>query len=324
MSRQAPTPAVAGAGRGSAFGTFGELLQGVLPGSGGHFMVTLPLARWSTAEFSYEPSAPGVRVTPAHKHRAARLAVRALRAAGLGGGGRLRLGGELPEGKGMASSSADLVATARAVADAVGARFGPADVEALLRGVEPTDGVMYDEVVAFGHREVRLRERLGTVPAMTVVGYDEGGTVDTIGRNRTAAAPGAAERREYALLLDRAREAVRAADLPALGRVATRSAELHARRHPRPALPTLLRVCRDVGGLGVACAHSGTVLGILLPHDDPATPAKAAAARSACAAALPGPTRLHRTLGPADDWTGAGVLGTPGQRAAALACAEAT
>ncbi|MGW7343294.1 GHMP family kinase ATP-binding protein [Streptomyces sp. NPDC054854] len=290
------------AGVGRAFGTFGELLQGVLPGTGEHFMVTSPVAAWSTATFAHQPGATSIHVAPAHKRKAARLAERALRAAGHTGGGQLRIGSELPEGKGMASSSADLVATARAVADAVGVRFTPADIETLLRGIEPTDGVMYDEIVAFSHREVRLRERLGTVPAMTVIAYDEGGQVDTISHNHAATDRSVEERHEYARLLDRAREAIRDGDLASLGHVATRSAELNARHMPRPSLPALQRICRDIDGLGIACAHSGTMLGILLPHDDPDSALKAEVALAACAS-LPGTTMLYRSLGHGDDWS---------------------
>ncbi|MFG2293050.1 kinase [Streptomyces sp. NPDC048603] len=299
------------AGVGRAFGTFGELLQGVLPGTGEHFMVTSPVAAWSTATFAWEPDAGTVQVAPAHKRKAARLAQRALRAAGRPGGGQLRIGSELPEGKGMASSSADLVATARAVADAIGTRFTPADIENLLRDIEPTDGVMYDEIVAFSHREVRLRERLGTVPAMTVIAYDEGGTVDTISYNHAAGTRTEAETHEYARLLDQAREAIRDSDLHSLGRVATRSAELNARHNPRPSLPALRRICRDIDGLGIACAHSGTMLGILLPHDDPDTALKADLALGACAS-LPGTTMVYRSLGHRDDWSYGGLRSPEG------------
>ena len=45
-------PRAAGAtGVSSAFGTFGELLQGVLPEEDGDFLVTLPVARWTMARF---------------------------------------------------------------------------------------------------------------------------------------------------------------------------------------------------------------------------------------------------------------------------------
>ena len=281
---------------GRSFGTFGELLQGTLPRTGQHFMVTCPLDAWSTAAFRYLPGGSSVVVHPPHKRKSARLASLALRAAGRRGGGELWLHSELPEGKGMASSSADLVATARAVAEAVGTRFTASDIESLLRQIEPSDGVMYDGIIDFDHRNVRLRERLGTLPSMVIVAHDEGGQVDTVSYNSTVGTHSDTERREYACLLDTAREAVRHADLAALGRVATRSAKLNARYNPRRALGPVLRVCREIDALGVVCAHSGTMLGILIRRGDPEAEAKIEAARFGCAA-LPGVTTVHQSLG---------------------------
>jgi uncharacterized protein involved in propanediol utilization len=196
------------------------------------------------------------------------------------------------------------------VADALGTRLTVANIECLLRQIEPSDGVMYDEIVDFGHRDVRLRESLGTLPPMTIIAHDEGGQVDTICHNKTAAAYSHDEKREYAHLLGIAREAIRHGDLGAISSVATRSTELSSRRLPRPALLDLMRICRDIDGLGVACAHSGTMLGILLPGDHPEATAKADAALAACGS-LPGTTSLYRSLGPDDDWTHGGpVLAT--------------
>lgn len=301
-----------GAGVGRSFGTFGELLQGALPRTGQHFMVTCPLAVWSTATFCHLPDSSAIEVRPAHKRKSAWLAALALRTAGFPGGGELWLHSELPEGKGMASSSADLVATARAVADAVGIRFTAVDIESLLRQIEPSDGVMYDEIVDFDHRNVRLRECLGTLPTMTIIAHDEGGQVDTVRYNSTVRAYNETEQREYARLLDIAREAIRHLDLGAVGRVATRSAELSDRRIPRLTLNPLLRICRDIDALGITCAHSGTVLGILLSSADPEAAAKVDTALVACAA-LPGATTVHRSLGRGDDWSQCGP--SPGRHA---------
>ncbi len=289
-------------GTGTAFGTFGELLQGVLPDGDRHFMVTFPVAGWSRAVFRHSPDREGLTVWPPHKRKAVRIAQLALAAAGRQGGGSLELSSELPEGKGMASSSADLVATVRAVGAAVGTTFGAADIESFLREIEPTDGVMYDQIVAYHHREAELREELGMLPPLVIVGHDEGGQVDTIAHNRDARRVGDAEKAEYAALLTELCEAVRNADLPAVGRVATRSAELNAVARSRRSLPALLRICAETGGLGVACAHSGTVLGILYAADDPELTVKVGTALTACAA-LPGTTTVHRSLGHGDVWS---------------------
>src|SRR5690348_2801572 len=115
-------------GSATAFGTFGELLQGALP-DGTDFLVTMPIARWSTARFLLEPSVSDVHVRPAHKTKSRRLVEAMLGRYGVCGGGFLLLDSDLPEGKGLASSSADLVATARAVGEAIGIVLDPPEIE---------------------------------------------------------------------------------------------------------------------------------------------------------------------------------------------------
>ncbi|MBX7266330.1 kinase [Micromonospora sp. Llam7] len=248
----------------SAFGTFGELLQGVLPDQV-DFLVTMPIARWATATFELIASG-GVSVTPAHKVKAARLTAAMLATFAPGAGGQLVLDSTIPEGKGLASSSADLVATARAVANALGVHLPDSGIEDFLREIEPTDGVMYPEVVAFEHRAVRLRARLGMLPPLTVVGIDEGGTVDTVAFNRIPKPFPAQTRAEYASLLEILTTAIAVGDLATVGRVATRSAELNQQLRPKRCLTAMLDICAEAGGVGVVVAHSGTAIGLLLPH----------------------------------------------------------
>ncbi|WP_239096101.1 GHMP family kinase ATP-binding protein [Micromonospora lutea] len=274
------------------------MLQGVLPEEERHFLVTLPIAGWAHAAFHYLPDSPEVAVRPSHKTKARRLATRLLRTYGISGGGMVELDGALPEGKGLASSSADLVATARAIADAIGIFLDAAAIECLLRDVEPSDGVMYPGIVSYHHREVRVREELGFLPPLTILAHDVGGMVDTIRFNRSTALPPMRVRHEYRTLLDEMSAAVRTGDLATVGRIATRSAELHVQRHPRADFAQMRRLCHEVGGLGLAIAHSGTYLGILLgEHREGEERTTAALARCA---ELPGEVRVFRTLGVAD------------------------
>lgn len=282
-------------GVGTAHGTFGELLQGALPERDGDFLVTLPVARWTRAVFRPDPDAPGLVVRPARKVKALRMARLVMASAPRPVGGVLTLSSLLPEGKGLASSSADLVATARAVGQAVGLALPAARIERLLARIEPTDGVLHPGIVAFHHRSVRLRAVLGSLPAMTVVGVDEGGAVDTVAFNRLPKPFTAADRREYARLLDRLTGAVRAHDLAEVGRVATRSALMNQALRPKRLLGPLCEICREVGGLGVAVGHSGTALGVLLDTADPAYTHRATAAAQACGRIADGVT-VYRTL----------------------------
>lgn len=270
----------------SAFGTFGELLQGALPDNGPDFLVTLPVARWATATFEYGSALESVEVVPATKTKA-RRAAEAVLARCSGGGGSLRLSGSLPEGKGLASSSADLVATARAVASALGVELPPQVIEDVLRPIEPTDGVMYPQVVAFEHRNVRLLAQLGTLPPMTIVGIDEGGTVDTVAFNKIPKNFTTEERHEYARLLDEVRTAVRVGDVAAIGRVATRSAHLNQRLSRKRKLHAMTALSAEIGGIGVVTAHSGSTIGLMLPHDVQGFRSRLAEAINRCGQLVP-------------------------------------
>ncbi len=284
-------------GTGASFGTFGELLQGALADSDQDFLVTLPIARWATVRITLDPAAEELCVDPPHKGKSLHVARSLLESRGVTCGGTVTLSGDLPEGKGMSSSSADLVATVRAVGDALGTPVTPAEIEDRLRDIEPTDGLMYGHVVAFYHRRVRLCRVLPELPPLTIVGIDEGGQVDTVNFNASRPPITAAERREYARLLDVLETALAAGDLRTVGEVSTRSAVLNQARCAKRHLGSMLDISRDAGALGVAVAHSGTMIGILVSNDDPQHAAKVAAAKAGCAE-LAGAVSVDHTFSP--------------------------
>ncbi|HEY1348565.1 MAG TPA: hypothetical protein VGF67_02930 [Ktedonobacteraceae bacterium] len=251
-------------GTGRSFGTFGELLQGCLGSQRLNFLVTFPISCFAYASFVPEPEMSEVTVLPAEKQKARRLATMLLEHYALPAGGRLRIESDLPVGKGLASSSADLVATARAVAACYGLHIPLSLLQDALCAIEPSDGVMYHGIVSFYHQQVRLHEFLGTLPPLTILGLDEGGKLDTIEFNRRPKPFTGRDVRQYEHLLERISGAIRTHDLEVVGQIATQSALLNQRLNPKGTLADLLAICREVQGLGVAVAHSGTCLGLLL------------------------------------------------------------
>lgn len=259
---------VKGTGFGRCFGTFGELLQGTLPDRGRAFLVTLPISRYSTARFAVSSESREVRVHPPGKEKSRRLAEKLVRILAPERGGSLSVRSELPTGKGCASSSADMVATARAVQSALGLSVSRASLAREMCSIEPSDGVMYPEIVSFYHREGVLRRALGRLPPLTIVGLDEGGRVDTVEFNQRPR-PSPARRAEYEELLVGMEQAVARGDLRSVGEISTRSAVLNQEIQPKAHLELLLEMKRRYGALGVVVAHSGTHLGLLLGPDSP-------------------------------------------------------
>ena len=184
-------------------------------------------------------------------------------------GAEITIESDLPVGKGFASSSADLVATSRAMASALRRDLGEEQLLSRLRDIEPTDGVMYPAFVAFFHRRVALLRSLGLPPRpMGVLCVDQGGEIDTIEFNKRPRDFPDFERLLYERLLLQAEAAFHDHDLASLGDVATQSALLHQRRLPKPHLTTFLRLRDEVSALGVAITHSGPCLGLLLELED--------------------------------------------------------
>jgi uncharacterized protein involved in propanediol utilization len=247
----------------SCHASFGELLQGALPDER-HFLVTLPIELYTYARFSVPQSARDLRVEPEGSWKALCLASDLLARRGLPVRGELTLESEIPRGKGLASSTADLVATHRAVSLWHQLPDTADDLESLLRKIEPSDGLMHPGVVAYLHREARLLDLLGPVPPITLVAIDEGGEVDSVTHNRRDFKYAAHERDEYAALLARLSRAVSRGDVEEIGAVATRSAQLNQRVQPKRSLAEISSIAAEVGAAGVVAAHSGTYLGIVI------------------------------------------------------------
>jgi len=251
-------------GIGRCVGTFGELLQGVLPGQERGFLVTLPITRYSTARFTPSSESREIRVYPPHKEKSRRLAEKLIHVLDLDSGGFLSVQSELPVGKGCASSSADMVATALAIQSAFEVTISRVFLSKLMSSIEPSDGVMYRGIVSFYHREGVLRKFLGYLPSLTIVGLDEGGQVDTVEFSKRPKSLGQAHRAEYKNLLLGMERAVACSDLCTLGEISTRSAILNQDILPKKYLDLLLDIRQRCKALGVVIAHSGTQLGLLL------------------------------------------------------------
>ncbi len=264
---KSPDPLMRQEGIGVANGTFGELLQGALPGDNNHFLVTLPIQKFSRAVFTPDIASKRITVTPTNKSKSLDLVQKLIDHYELRIGGHLSIESELPEGKGLASSSADLVATARALESTMGSVIPTDLILALLRTIEPSDGVMYPEFVTFFHRKVELGRRLGFPVRLKVLAIDEGGQIDTIEYNQRNHPFTDEECAEYADLLQMIETAIRCNDLGLLGRIATRSAILNQKRNPKRHLDLMLEISKATHALGVVVTHSGPCIGLIFPHE---------------------------------------------------------
>lgn len=254
---------------GNANGKFGELLQGSLPGEDNHFLISVPINRYVTAKFHCLRNTDQANIYPPHKIKSASLAFKIMRYFGLTCGWELNLESELAEGKGLGSSTADLVACARAIENATGKKLPMKAFLSFLKEIEPSDGVMYDGLVCFFYRRVALYEQLGFLPNLAIAGIDEGGVIDTINFNNHLRPYTELEKEKYSNLLEKILVAIKTEDLKTIGEVSTESAILHQSINPKKYLDYFLNIAETVGATGIVVAHSGTYMGIIMNTSNP-------------------------------------------------------
>ena len=155
-------------------GSCGELLQGISEGR--HIMVTCPIDLYSR-----------VWVTDAHREiiglqSKAKLALQKT----LSYLGQknfpfgIELHSDIPVGKGMASSSADIGAVCLGAAAAFGYEISPEEIGHLAAAIEPTDGVFFPGVVKFDYMTGERLADLTDFPCIKFAIFDCGGAVDTL------------------------------------------------------------------------------------------------------------------------------------------------
>jgi L-threonine kinase len=253
-------------GQGRSFASFGEIVQG-RRADGEDFLVTIPVDLWSTCRVVCEPVEGPSRVeAPLLKSR--RVAERVLELLGLGQGLRLQieLSRDMPVGKGLSSSTADMLAVVRACQELFGVVFSDDCVSRLFAAIEPHDALHYPMSVIYNHRQGRLLEQLGYIPDYRIIAMDAGGEVCTETYNkRLEFSPALIS--DYQRLYECVVDAFAGRDDAAIARCAVRSTELHVARTGNRFLHRLLVQAGTLDVLGLLTTHSGTCGGLLLPGD---------------------------------------------------------
>lgn len=262
-------------GVGSASAHHGEILQGVFRNGKDHHLkralVTLQCPGWKSYATFFPASQQADIICMPGMWKARRAAILSMQEFSSGSspvtGGCVEICSDVPRGIGMGSSTADVTATIRAIADFHGATPTTEQIARIAVAAEcASDPIMIDDrIVLFSHREGSVLEVFGhQLPAMIVVGCEaDPGTesIDTIAL--PPAVYSAADIEVFSFLRAELRTAVAAGDVARLARVATSSAVISQRFLPKLAFDFLLDLCQRAGGCGVQVAHSGTVAGII-------------------------------------------------------------
>lgn len=237
-------------------GSCGELVQGWAHGE--DFLGTCPIDRYTTVQVGEGLS--DITGLGEKSRRALALTLQALGSKEFPYG--LRLCSQLPQGKGMASSSADIAAVVVAVAESLQQKWSPQFIMDIATQIEPTDGIFCPGIVLMNHIHGQVLAHYDHLPAMRIAMFDTGGTVNTCSfhqersenKRRGTGSEG---------LLAAFQQAMEQGRADLLAEAATRSAFANQELLYKKDLAKVWRLGKDAGALGINAAHSGTVIGLL-------------------------------------------------------------
>ncbi len=270
-------------------GTCGELAQGMLDGA--MVMVTCPIDRFATATVEISPG-EGAVYGPADCPKSIRAVELALECLGRTDvNAVLAVDSPIPREKGMASSTADVLASITAAAAALETHLSVKQQAELALAVEPSDGTMVPGVALFDHLRGRVSRSLGNPPPLRVLVLEFDEQVDTESFNsvdRRAAWESHSQPFEEALQM--ITSGLKSGESRLIGQGASIDAIAYQKVFPNRRLADVLSLGRATGALGVNVAHSGSALGLLFPQDHSRFPQAAREARRR----LRGLTAVHR------------------------------
>lgn len=246
-------------------GTLGELIQApyIHEGKMEIAIISLPIQRYSYAHFVSEKTSnleedfsTRAKCRDAMvlycKHHGVALPV-----------GRWTFSSELVRGRGMASSTADMVATFRCL-DAIFERKTDAmTISNILQQIERSDSVFLDQYSLYlsgVQKSVRL---LPGSPSFHIYYVDEGKTVDTQGVTASLLAHYTDNLDSYQKTLTAMLKAFDEQDLQMIARCATQSAVLGHDVAPKRSLSAMLENQERFGADGIVVAHTGSLIGFI-------------------------------------------------------------
>ena len=224
-------------------GSCGEFVQGFFRGE--PILITCPIKKFSTVEISdkfFEISGLG--------EKSLQMLEKVLKKFSAERNFGIKLTSELPQGKGMASSSADLAAVATAVSKFFGKDLSAKEISTLAAEIEPTDGIFFEGIAAMNPLTGKFIKKIFLPCKLKTAVFDYGGKIDTV----TFKKRGDFEisRLEEILNFD----------------LVEKSAFANQKILFKPFLKEISDFAKSLGAVGVNVAHSGTVAGIFFREED--------------------------------------------------------
>lgn len=250
---------------GVCHGTLGELIQGpyLRDGQVHISLISLPVKKYSCMHFTQGPGGNAdVELAAKTKCRQAIALYLAMHDRRMPEGSWSG-DSELLEGKGMASSTADIVATIRCLDSVFRRESSGETIAALLRMIERSDSVFLDTYALYLSARQEVVRHLPHAPSFYACYLDEGDRIDTEQAGPLLIQHYQRHPDAYARNLEQTLAAFEAGDSARIAACATASAMLGQGAIGKKNLAALVAEQARLDADGIFVAHTGSLLGYL-------------------------------------------------------------
>lgn len=181
----------------------------------------------------------------------------------------LNINSQIPIGKGMASSTADIGATIKATLSMLDKSLTGEEISKLAVKIEATDSLLLNRHSIFNPLTADIKKYLGGIDNTKVVILEPNDILDTKSIRMTP---------NYRMYKMQNRQIIKEAfslldeglaknNLSLVGKACTYSSLANENIHKKPFLKEIIEISDKFGCYGVNIAHSGTVIGILMDKE---------------------------------------------------------
>ena len=171
----------------------------------------------------------------------------------------IEINSQIPRGKGLASSTADLCAVYYSIINMFSREFSELELIKNCVNIEPTDSIIFKKMTLFEYKNGRYRYTLGDYISYDILAFEGEKIIDTVEFNHRHL-PDLSKVDDLLPLL---KEAIVEKNLGKLAYVSTESIMRNQKRLYYDFLNKVIDIKERTSGLGIIGAHSGNALGII-------------------------------------------------------------
>ncbi len=178
----------------------------------------------------------------------------------------LKIKSDIPVGKGMASSTADIGATIAATLGLIKKELPSEEIARLASAIEPTDSIYIEKNSIFNPLNGEVIKYLGNITNSRVVILEPNKTLNTMRIRKTPNYKKIKMQNKDIIKIsfNLLEDGIKNNNLYDIGKACTFSSLANENIHKKEGLEKIIEISKSYGAYGVNIAHSGTVVGILI------------------------------------------------------------